>query len=111
MARAQHVEMGVREEIKETRKRGCSGERQSGSRSQSGGDGRLASCSCTVGPGCAKGPGVPGAGILGPAGALVAWKDPALLEAFLADGADSFKDHPRVTSSLQCFPVEFRCGF
>lgn len=68
-------------------------------------------CGCLgSGSGCAKGPGVPGAGILGPAGALVAWKDPAWLEAFPADGADSFKEYKRVTIRLQHFSVDFRRG-
>lgn len=75
------------------------------------GGGRLVGCGCTVGPGWTKGPGVPGAGILGPAGALVAWKDPVLPGAFPAHRADSFKGHHCVAGSLQRFSVEFRCGF
>lgn len=53
---------------------------------------------------------MPGAGTLGPAGALMAWKDPARLQALPADGADSFQGHNSVTTGLQHFSVESGCG-
>lgn len=44
------------------------------------GTGALAAVSGTVLPGHVEGSGVPGAGILNPTGALVAWKDPVQLD-------------------------------